>query len=68
MKIYQVAEIKGKHKETYMMGFETDAEMSRWLDGKRAFEDERKYSITAWSLTSEGFGYINLRKHGYTEI
>ncbi len=60
MKIYQVLEIKGKSRELYTMGFATDSELTHWLTGKRAVEDERKYSIVAWSITPDGNGYIHL--------
>ena len=65
MKMYQVVEINGKRKESYTMMFESDAEMGRYLENKRAFEDERKYSITAWNIKSDGYGCVILSRYGY---
>lgn len=65
MKMYQVAEIKGKHMAAYMIGFQTEQGMTAWLNGKRAFENERTYSITAWELNAEGYGYVALEGYGY---
>ena len=61
MKMYQVMEIGKGIRETYMMGFETDADLTYWLNGKEAWHDDDKtYSIVAWSLTAEGFGWVDL--------
>ena len=66
MTIYQVSEIRGKRKASYMMGFETERELAAWLNGKRAFENERTYSVTAWAVNAEGYGYVNLERYGYS--
>ncbi len=42
MTIYQVMEINGKNKETYTIGFETEKELTCWLNGKSIWEDEKK--------------------------
>ena len=68
MKLYQVVEINGKHKESYPMSFESDAALTRWLEGKKAIEDERKYSINAWSISSDGYGYIDMSRYGYVQL
>ena len=63
MRMYQVVESKGRKRETYMMGFSTNAEMTSWLNGKRSMEDENKYSIVAWDVTNRNEAYINLNKY-----
>lgn len=63
MKLYQIVERNGRKQETYVMGFETEAELTRWLRGKEAMQDERTYTILAWSIGSEGQGYIDLEKY-----
>ena len=57
---YQVVErINGKN-ETYLIGFETEKELTYWLNGKRLWINERKDSIVAWKLGTCGEGYIDL--------
>ena len=59
---YQVVEhINGKN-ETYLIGFETEAELTYWLNGKRNWINERKDSIVAWKLGPCGEGYIDLER------
>lgn len=62
MKMYQVVERSGKKKETYMIGFNSDAELSYYIQGKENNHGSN-YSIVAWSITSDGYGYINLEKY-----
>lgn len=62
MKMYKIVEhINGK-SETYMIGFETEKELSSWLNGKRLWINEKKDSIVAWAINADGNGYINLEK------
>lgn len=60
MKMYEIMEQNGRKMTTSIQGFETEKELTAWLNGKRAMEDEKKYSIVAWIITSEGHGYIDL--------
>ena len=59
MKMYQIVERNGKRKETYMIGFDSDSDLSNWISG-RISSHGPSYSIVAWSLTADGYGYINL--------
>lgn len=62
MTMYQVAEhINGK-SETYTIGFETEKEMSSWLNGKRLWINEKRDSIVAWKLGTCGEGYVDLER------
>lgn len=60
MTMYQVVEHIGGKNETYMVGFETEKEMSNWLNGKRIWINEKKDSIVAWKISPEGFGWVDL--------
>ena len=62
MKMYQVVEQGKGIRETYMMGFESEAELTHWLNGKRSMQDENKYSIVAWSMTADGHGWVDLER------
>lgn len=60
MKMYQVVEHIGGKNSTYMIGFETEKELTAWLTGKRKWIDEKKESIVAWNVREDGAGYIDL--------
>lgn len=62
MTLYQIVEIKGRKHETYVLGFETEQELTHFLNGKRAMEDESRYSVVAWKFTRE-YGYIYLERY-----
>lgn len=61
MKMYQVMEQGEGIRDTYMMGFETEEELTNWLEAKKGWHGN-KYSIVAWRVNSEGFGWIDLEK------
>lgn len=62
MKMYQIVEnISGK-RETYIIGFETEKELSNYLNGKQLCINEKKDSIVAWKVNSDGYGYIDLER------
>ena len=62
MPMYQVVEsVNGKH-ETYMIGFETEAELTKYLNGKRIWINEKKDSVMAWKVNADGTGYIDLER------
>lgn len=62
MMMYQVVEHVSGKNETYMIGFETEKEMSNWLNGKRLWINEKKDSIVAWQINEEGRGWIDLER------
>lgn len=69
MKMYQVVEQNSKMKHTFPMGFESDKEMSEWLNGMSNWHGyvegvggDRSYSIVAWEVGKDGHGYVDLDK------
>lgn len=58
--MYQVMENVGGKRETYMLGFETEKELTSYLNGKRNWINEKKDSIVAWSVNAAGYGYVDL--------
>lgn len=63
MTMYQIVEHDKNRHETYMMGFETETELSNHLHGKEAMAEYKKYSIVAWKIRNDGTGYIDLEKY-----
>lgn len=62
MTMYQVAEYINGKCETYMIGFETEKELTSYLNGKRNWINEKKDRIVAWKVNADGFGYIDLER------
>ena len=62
MTMYQIVEHDKKLNKTYMMGFDTEAELSSFLNGRQEMSEDKNYSIVAWKVNNEGYGYIDLER------
>lgn len=70
MKLYQIVEQGKGIRETYTMGFETEKELSKYLNGKQemigyvpGLGGDKTYSIVAWYIGEHGEAYINIEKY-----
>lgn len=63
MKMYQIVEQGRGLNESYMLGFDSDAELGRYLHGKETMSEIKNYSIVAWSVRDDGAGYVDVERY-----
>lgn len=68
MRMYQIVEHRNSKHYTWMMAFNTDVEMTHWMNGYDAMhrDEHKNYGLSAWSI-DQPKAYIDFKRFGYID-